>query len=666
MAGRLRTLQSQVDLRRSGRPSHEGLVDRALGRLTRSCKINWVNSVLEPDLCVASQPHELRNSISRSAAVIEKQSDQARREYRIRLKATLSSIRFLLRQGLPFCGHDESEDSNNMGNFLECLKFLADNNKTIKGVVLENAPENLKVTSPKIQKDIVNAAAIETAQAIIYELGDVPFALLVDQSRDISMKEQMAVILHYVDTRGCVIERFLAIEHVTNTTAQSLKVVIEAIFFKHGLSITTLRGQGYDRASNMQGKLNGLKTLIQNENPAAFYVHCFAHQLQLTLVAVAKIHEPICIFFELVSNLLNYIGSSCKRHDMLQNIQAAKVVNALDSGELESGQGLNQETRLKRPGDTRWGSYYGSLVNLIHMFSSVVDILGILLKDHSSEQRGCAGYLLTQLESFDFAFKMHMMKNIFAITSELSKALQRKDQDIVNAMELVRIAKQQFQMMRDDGWDSLLSQVHSFCNKHEISILNMDDLFLERQRSRCQGELTNLHYYRFDIFYTVIERQLRELNSRFDEVNTELLLCVACLDPNNSFSGFKKEKLIRFSQFYPDNFSDSDRMILDNQLDTYIIDMRTNRKFFGVKGMSGLAQKMIETKKDIVYHLVYLLLKLALTLPIATATVERVFSAMKTVKNRLRNRMVDEWMNDCLLDYIEKDIFNSIDDETIM
>lgn len=57
--------------------------------------------------------------------VIKKQSDQARREYRIRLKAMLSSIRFFLRQGLPFHGNDESEDSKNMGNFLECLKFLA-------------------------------------------------------------------------------------------------------------------------------------------------------------------------------------------------------------------------------------------------------------------------------------------------------------------------------------------------------------------------------------------------------------------------------------------------------------------------------------------------------------------------------------------------------------
>ena len=88
---------------------------------------------------------------------------------------------------------------------------------------MKNAPENLKLTSPNIQKDIVNATAIETGQAIIYELGDAPYALLVDESRDISMKEQMAVVVRYVDMQGCVIERFLAIEHVTYTTAQSLK-----------------------------------------------------------------------------------------------------------------------------------------------------------------------------------------------------------------------------------------------------------------------------------------------------------------------------------------------------------------------------------------------------------------------------------------------------------
>ena len=75
---------------------------------------------------------------------------------------------------------------------------------------------------------------------------------------------------------------------------------------------------------------------------------------------------------------------------------------------------------------------------------------------------------------------------------------------------------------------------------------------------------------------------------------------------------------------------------------------------------------MVETKKNVVYPLVYLLVTLALTLLVATVTVERTFSAMKIVKNRLRNRMSDQWMNDSMIVYIEKDIFHSINNEAIM
>jgi hypothetical protein len=57
---------------------------------------------------------------------------------------------------------------------------------------------------------------------------------------------------------------------------------------------------------------------------------------------------------------------------------------------------------------------------------------------------------------------------------------------------------------------------------------------------------------------------------------------------------------------------------------------------------------------------------LSLILPVGTAIVERVFSAMSIVKYRLRNRMEDEWMNDCLITYIEKDIFKIISNEEIM
>ena len=75
---------------------------------------------------------------------------------------------------------------------------------------------------------------------------------------------------------------------------------------------------------------------------------------------------------------------------------------------------------------------------------------------------------------------------------------------------------------------------------------------------------------------------------------------------------------------------------------------------------------MVEMKKNISYPLIYSLVTLALILLIATTNVERDFSAMNIIKNRLRNRIGDQWMNDYLVTYIEKDIFKTTECEKIM
>jgi hypothetical protein len=599
--------------------------------------------------------------------VFVKQTKEEKIKYRIQLNATVDCIRFLLRQGLAFRGHDESPDSSDKGNFLELLQFLADHNESINEVI-QNCPKNNKLTHPNIQKDIVNAAACETTNAIIKDLDNGFFSVLVDESRDTSIKEQMAVVLRYVDKKGNVTERFLGIVHVTDTTALSLKVAIESLFSKHGLSLSRLRGQGYDGASNMQGEFNGLKALILRENKSAYYVHCFAHQLQLTLVAVAKNHNVIAEFFCLVAKLINIVGGSCKRRDALRDAQFIEIEKALDMGELKSGQGLNQETNLKRAGDTRWGSHYGTIINLILMFSASVEVLEIILEDGtSSEQKGDARSTLKLIISFEFAFALHLMKNILGVTNELSIALQKKNQNIVNAITLVNMSKKRLQMMRDNGWESLLAEVLLFCDKHDIPILNMDEIFVVGGRLRRQTpQITNLHHFRVELFYTVIDMQLQELNNRFSEANTELLLCMACLNPSNSFCVFDKQKLIHLAELYPSDFSESDLMALDIQLQNYIVDLQSNDMFIELNGIDELARKMVETEKDVTYPLVYLLVKLVLTFPVATATVERSFSAMKYIKNLLRNRMGDQWMNDCLVTYIESDVFDSIDNEAIM
>ncbi|XP_077252691.1 uncharacterized protein LOC143892110 [Tasmannia lanceolata] len=105
---------------------------------------------------------------------------------------------------------------------------------------------------------------------------------------------------------------------------------------------------------------------------------------------------------------------------------------------------------------------------------------------------------------------------------------------------------------------------------------------------------------------------------------------------------------------------------LDNQLETFIIDMRSDAEFSTLHGVGQLAEKMVERKKNILYPLVYLLVTLTLILLVATATVERAFSAMNIVKNKLRKRMGDQWMNDNLITFIENDTFKTVQNEAIM
>ena len=105
---------------------------------------------------------------------------------------------------------------------------------------------------------------------------------------------------------------------------------------------------------------------------------------------------------------------------------------------------------------------------------------------------------------------------------------------------------------------------------------------------------------------------------------------------------------------------------LDNQLEIYIHDMQSIEEFLAFRGIGQLVEKMVEIKKNISYPLVYSLVTLALILLVATATIERAFSTMNIIKNRLRNQIGDQWMNDCLVTYIEKDIFKTIKYEEIM
>ncbi|XP_021765813.1 uncharacterized protein LOC110730322 isoform X2 [Chenopodium quinoa] len=113
-------------------------------------------------------------------------SKEAKLQYKSRLTYSLKCIRFLLNQGLACRGHNESEESWNRGNFLALLTWFSENNSEVAKVVLGNALGNNRMTSPSIQKELINCCAKETTRLLIDDIGDDYFRIMADESSDVS------------------------------------------------------------------------------------------------------------------------------------------------------------------------------------------------------------------------------------------------------------------------------------------------------------------------------------------------------------------------------------------------------------------------------------------------------------------------------------------------
>ena len=94
--------------------------------------------------------------------------------------------------------------------------------------------------------------------------------------------------------------------------------------------------------------------------------------------------------------------------------------------------------------------------------------------------------------------------------------------------------------------------------------------------------------------------------------------------------------------------------------------MRNDENFKNLKSLVELSMMIV--KRDMVYRygIVYKLLKLVLVLPVATASVEMIFSAMNTIKNKLRSKMGQNFLNNCLTTFIEREFFLQAKDEDII
>ncbi|KAG5619333.1 hypothetical protein H5410_019157 [Solanum commersonii] len=182
----------------------------------------------------------------------------------------------------------------------------------------------------KLEHKIRLKASIEVARLLLNQ--ELAFRGHREDESSLN-KGNFLEILSWYAAKGLVVERFIGIIHVHDTSALCLKEAIVnylATFFE----FIFYTGQCYDGASNMQGRLSGLK-------------------------------------WEVLLNVwMNF-----------ENLKQ-KVQVALDMGEVESGKGLNQELGLARANTL--GSHYKSFKNFISMFGSITDVLDTIVVDSES------------------------------------------------------------------------------------------------------------------------------------------------------------------------------------------------------------------------------------------------------------------------------------------
>ena len=137
----------------------------------------------------------------------------------------------------------------------------------------------------------------------------------------------------------------------------------------------------------------------------------------------------------------------------------------------------------------------------------------------------------------------------------------------------------------------------------------------------------------------------------------ELFNLSSALDPKEACESFRSiDILLLGSKFYLKDFTNQEMTLLKAKVDHYEHNVVGHPTFKKLSSTFELCQWLVKSRKSLFYLYIYRLITLVLTLLVSIATVDRAFLAMNIIKNRLRNKMEDDFLMDSMILYIEKEI----------
>ena len=333
------------------------------------------------------------------------------------LERLIDTICFIGSQEIALRGNDESQKSENKGNYVELINLIAKYDSKLAAHLAKDSV--FKGTSNHIQNDLIKSIADVLRDFIDLEIQNAPFlSVMLDEATDIKKKSQLSLVFRYVDKKGVAKERFYKFWDVSDdrTAAAISNKLIEIIKLKNWGN--KLIAQTYDGAAVMSGELNGTQARVRTEFPNALFVHCNAHVLNLVLSQSVSFISEVKVFFTTLSALSAFFAQSTKRTYLLDQVV---------------------KRRLPTISTTRW-NFSSRLVNVVHYhYNDFIILFEEMINDPDTwgadaiQARG----FLQFLNVFGTVFLLNIFDKFFSFTDILFNILQTKMLDIQYCLDQI-------------------------------------------------------------------------------------------------------------------------------------------------------------------------------------------------------------------------------------
>lgn len=150
----------------------------------------------------------------------------------------------------------------NEGNFIGLIKLMAGENATLAQHI-KNCEDIAKTGARNsitfLSKTFINSALFTIREYLVKKIVNEinrnggHFGILMDGSQDIASKEQISIVVRYVNDSNEVVERSISFFNAKDTSGEALYTKLRSILSDVGLLHSNIVGCSFDGASNMRG-----------------------------------------------------------------------------------------------------------------------------------------------------------------------------------------------------------------------------------------------------------------------------------------------------------------------------------------------------------------------------------------------------------------------------